>query len=161
MIQEKVEEVNYIIEYKDYIIGFLTLLCSFFYYRMKKKDESIKSKELELEKIKDKVSEKKYKLYNDMYDVIFNLINTENTSILDIRSNLLKIKKELFIYAPEEILLNFLYWEKKAKEEKDLDIKDFILRYLKILALIRKDMGNENSTIDAEDIYESLTINEP
>ncbi len=72
MIQEKVEEVNYIIEYKDYIIGFLTLLCSFFYYRMKKKDESIKSKELELEKIKDKISEKKYKLYNDMYDVVFN-----------------------------------------------------------------------------------------
>lgn len=160
MVQDKVEQVNYVIEYKDYIIAFLTVICTIAFYLLKKKDESVKLKEAELKSIKEKLSDKKYHLYDRMYTIVFDLIKKKNISQNKITEELIDIKKEMFIYAPDEILLNFLDWNNNVTE-KGLDansVNENMMKYFKILSLIRKDMGNENSTIDSEDIFKSLII---
>lgn len=157
MIQDKVEQVNYVIEYKDYIIGFLTIICTIIFYLMKKKDETIKEKESEIKSIKEKLSDKKYNLYHRMYSVIFDLVKKQNISQKKLVEELIDIKKEMFIYAPDEILLNFLDWNESV-QQKGVDVNENMMKYFKILSLIRKDMGNENSIIDSEDIFKSLLI---
>lgn len=160
MTQDKVEQVNYVLEYKDYIIGFLTIVCTIIFYLMKKKDETIKRKDDEIKAIQEKLSDKKYNLYDRMYSVVFDLVKKQNASQNKIREELIDIKKEMFIYAPDEILLNFLDWNNNVQVNglEANSVNESMMKYFKILSLIRKDMGNENSIIDAEDIFKSLII---
>lgn len=158
MVQDKVEQINYIIlTYKDFIIGIVTIICVYAFYLIKKKDDTIKQKEHELKSIQEKLSDKKYNLYNRMYSVLFDLVKKQNISQKKLTEELIDIKKEMFIYAPDEILLNFLDWNKNV-QEKGVDVNENMMKYFKILSLIRKDMGNENSLIDSRDIFESLII---
>ena len=122
-------------------------------YFLKKKDETIKRKDDEIKAIQEKLSDKKYNLYDRMYSVVFDLVKKQNASQNKIREELIDIKKDMFIYAPDEILLNFLDWNNDV-QESGLDansVNEKMMKYFKILSLIRKDMGNENSIIDAED----------
>ncbi|WP_338732033.1 hypothetical protein [Mangrovimonas cancribranchiae] len=160
MTQDEVEQVNYALEYKDYIIGFLTIVCTVIFYLMKKKDETIKRKEEEIKAIQEKLSDKKYNLYHRMYSVVFDLIKKKNISQQKLTEELIDIKKEMFIYAPDDVLLNFLDWNNNV-QENGLDtntVNENMMKYFKILSLIRKDMGNHKTIIDAEDIFKSLII---
>ncbi len=160
MIQDNVEEINYILTYKDFIIGIGTIICVYAFYLIKNKNETIKHKDSEIKSIQEKLSDKKYNLYHRMYSVVFDLVKKKNISQSKLTEELIDIKKEMFIYAPDEILLNFLDWDDNVKEnglEANI-VNENMMKYFKILSLIRKDMGNEKSIIDAEDIFKSLIV---
>lgn len=152
------DTVNYLLEYKDYIIAVFTLVIGYLYYRLKKKNE-------EFNAIKEKLSEKKYNLYSELYSVFFDLIKAKNQNKngkakmnKSLADKLIDIKKEMFIYAPDEILVKFLKWNEKINQTEN--ILENMLEFFDILVSIRKDMGNEKTIIDSEDILKSILISE-
>ena len=158
MIQDKVEQVNYLILYSEYIIGLWTLIIGYLYYRLKKKKDELKS-------VQEKLSEQKYKLYNELYSVFFDLIKAKNKSKnkkakmnISLANKLVDIKKDMFIYAPDEILIKFLQWNKQINEADN--ILENMMDFFDILVSIRKDMGNDKTIISNEDILESILISE-
>jgi len=152
--------VNYLIDYKDYIIGFFTLVIGYLYYRLRKKND-------ELISIKEKLSDKKYNLYNSLYSVFFKLIkdvketnkNKIQKAEKELVEKLLEIKKEMFIYAPDEVLLKFLKWNENI-DNKEVSTEENMKLFFKILVLIRKDMGNKNTIVNEEDILKSILISD-
>lgn len=158
MMDKEIESVNYLIEYKDYIIGIWTLIIGYLYFRLNKKTDELKS-------VKDKLSDQKYKLYNELYSVFFDLIKAKNKSNgqkakmnTSLANKLVDIKKDMFIYAPDDILIKFLHWNKQINEADN--ILENMMEFFDILVEIRKDMGNEKTIISNEDILESILISE-
>lgn len=160
MTDKEIESINYIIQYKDYIIGVFTLVIGYLYYRLRKKND-------ELISVKEKLSDKKYNLYNSLYSVFFKLIKdakeTNKHKIekaeKELTEKLLDIKKEMFIYAPDEVLLKFLKWNENINK-KEVSIEENMQLFFNILVLIRKDMGNKNTIVNEEDILKSILISE-
>ena len=150
MTQEKVEQVNYIIQYKDYIIWFLGVVVMLFGFVIKSQYEKIKG-------IKSQLSNKKYELYLKVYTVFFELVEKKSKNenpVKKIEKLISEIKKEMFIYAPDNIIKKFLEWNNNDNEEENtLKRLDF---FNELLILIRKDMGNPKSKITKDDLIRSV-----
>jgi chorismate mutase len=112
----------------------------------------------ELKNIRGQLSEKKYKLYSEAYDIIFQILkNTKNTvkiSEQELINKMIEINKDMFIYAPDNIIRKFIEW-KNCTSENPTNMKHFKI-YLELLIMIRKDMGNKKSLIKEKDILRSI-----
>lgn len=109
------------------------------------------------EKIKtarNQLSDKKYKLYHEIFSVFFDLIKGEkrlkNKGSTNTVSQLIDIKKDMLIYAPDDIVKKFQEWNNYISNNEG-DIKHAYI-YLELFVLIRKDMGQKKTEISESDI---------
>ncbi len=135
----------------DILVTVLTFIAAGLGYVIKEQLEKIKT-------IQNQLSDRKYKLYHEIYSVFFDLLKqqkglqkkTEN----DLAVRLVDIKKDLFIYAPDNIVKKFLEWNRYINNYFG-DIKHIAV-FLELFVLIRKDMGNRKSDITNLDILRSI-----
>ena len=157
MTQDKVDQINYLIEYRDYIIYSAGVVLTVLAFIIKIQYEKIKD-------IKSILSQRKYELYEKVYSILFKLIEKEKLSISKSKNKqsievlILDIKKEMFIYAPDKIIKQFLNWsnniDKETNEFKRME------NFNEILILIRKDMGNQWTKINKDDVIRSILSTE-
>lgn len=131
----------------EVLVAVLTIVSGGLGYTIKDQREKIRS-------IQKQLSDKKYKVYHELYSIYFDLLkqqkNFQRKNEIELINRLIDVKKDLLIYAPDQIVLKFLDWNKRLNNNPD-DLKNFYI-YLEILTLIRKDMGQSKSEINELDI---------
>lgn len=103
----------------------------------------------------NKVNDKKYKVYSEILDVLFDLIKKQKglptTSSNDMVQRFIDIKRDLLLYGNDRSVRKFFEWEMaQDKGGRRLWIM------AELAALVRKDMGNRWTRITADDILKSL-----
>ena len=138
-------------EYKDLILWALGICSTYLFFVLQKKNDKIKN-------IESQLSDKKYKVYHDIFSTIFDLLKDskkikpiDNSELVE---RLIDIKKDMIIYAPDEVLRKFLQWQNFVGDNPS-DQGHFNI-YLDLLVLIRKDMGNSKTEINKDDILRSI-----
>lgn len=130
------------------ITGLLSIAVPFLLYKIQRQNDEIKA-------IREKVSDKQFKAYTDMFDLFFELfkeqIPTLKTS--DKRVNeLIEIQKSFLIYASDNVLNKYIDW----KESIGKSNAGNLLPLLELFPLIRKDMGHKDTTFTAKDMLKIL-----
>jgi hypothetical protein len=136
------------------LVALLTLITAALGYVVREQREKIKN-------IQNQLSEKKYKVYNDIYTIFFDLFKQQKgivkkEKIEDMGLRMIDIKKELFIYAPDVVLTKFLEWNNIVSN--DSSNKKHFKVYLELFILIRKDMGHKKTKISANDVLKSIVL---
>jgi len=120
----------------------LLILSSGLGYIIKRQHEKIKE-------IKLLLFDKKYILYNKIYNIFFDIIksNKGNKSVNQsaFTKKFIDIKKDLLIYAPDHIVLKFIEWHQSNFENNHLKNS---VKLFELYSLIRKDMGYPKSKIN-------------
>lgn len=131
----------------EVLVAVLTIVAGGLGYTIRDQREKIRS-------IQKQLSDKKYKVYHELYSIYFDLLkqqkNFQRKNENELINRLIDVKKDLLIYAPDQIVIKFLDWNKRLNNNPD-DLKNFFI-YLEILTLIRKDMGQTKSEINEMDI---------
>lgn len=131
----------------EVLVAVLTIVSGGLGYTIKDQREKIRS-------IQKQLSDKKYKVYHELYSIYFDLLkqqkNFQRKNENELINRLIDVKKDLLIYAPDQIVIKFLDWNKRLNNNPD-DLKNFYI-YLQILTLVRKDMGQSKSEINELDI---------
>lgn len=139
------------ISLSDILISVLTLISALLGYIIKEQIEKIRT-------IQNQLSDKKYKLYHEIYAVFFDLLKQQKgmqeKSNNELALRLVDIKKDLFIYAPDNLVKKFLEWNRFINNNSN-DIKHIII-FLDLFVLIRKDMGHKKTEIVNLDILRSI-----
>lgn len=110
--------------------------------------------------IRNQLSEKKYHLYNELFGIFFDIIKQQKNKGIDeeytseLGKKIIDLKKDLFIYAPDNIVKKFLEWGKFVSNNPG-NIQHFKL-FLELFVLIRKDMGNSKTKINEQDVLRSM-----
>lgn len=122
----------------------------------------LQRKNEKLKIIKEKISDKKYEAYNDVLSIFFDLFknvkNFKNLNEKQLGNKIIDLKKFLVLYANDDILKKFFEWNKSAQTEENR-LAQFE-QYLELMILIRKDMGNPDTKITADEILRSLADSE-
>lgn len=144
------------ISLSEILVAVLGILAAGLGYIIKEQRDKINS-------IKKQLSEKKYKVYHEIYSIFFDLFKQQKglqkkEHINTIGSRLIDIKKDLFIYAPDIIINKFTEWNNSIDSEQG-GIKHITV-FLELFILIRKDMGHEKTEIVPLDILRSIMIND-
>lgn len=117
----------------------------------------IRQRNEEIQLIQNKLSDKKYAVYSEVLTILFDVMYSQKgLRILDkdeLPKRLLEVKKNLIIYAPDEIFKKFLDWNVAAQKAEGLAHS---LLFFELILLIRKDMGNKFTTVTIDDIIRSI-----
>lgn len=106
-----------------------------------------------LKNIESQLSDKKYKMYSELIHIFFDVklaskLGTEMSNA-ELAIKIIGIKKEMYLYAPDEVFRQFIEWL------LNLDVHenqvDHFNDYYKLITLIRRDMGNKNTKITRDD----------
>jgi hypothetical protein len=139
------------ISLSDVLVAILTFVAGGLGYVIKEQYEKIKT-------IQNQLSDKKYKVYHEIYSVFFDLLKQQKGFQKKNDSNfvlqLIDIKKDLFIYAPDIIVKKFMEWNGYINNNLG-DIRH-IKVFLELFVLIRKDMGQSKTDITSLDILRSI-----
>ena len=114
--------------------------------------------------VKNQLSEKKYKVYYEVYSIIFDIIKDQKelseTEIVadDLVKRIIDIKKDLLIYAPDNIVQKFVEWNQMTLSDST-GINHFSA-YLELFTLIRQDMGHQKTEISNKDILRAIMVSE-
>lgn len=134
------------IPYKEILLLLLGTLSTFLLWRLQHQKDRIKN-------IESQLSERKYKLYSELIYLIFDVMNSNKLDIKltqnEILKRILNIKKEMFIYAPDEVFRAFTKWTLELKKA-DIGVNHF-KKYFEVMKLARKDMGQISTKIDLDD----------
>jgi hypothetical protein len=145
------DNVTYSISLSEILVAVLFLISGALGYIIKRQHDKIKDIQL-------KLSDRKHDLYMKMYNVIFDIIkdqktsgNTKGSDEADkkIGLDLIEIKKDLLLYAPDNVVKQFIEWNRYNNNNPGN--KDHFKYYLKALMLLRKDMGQKNTSINETD----------
>ena len=144
------------ISLSEILVGVLGIISAGLGYVIKEQRDKITS-------IQKQLSDKKYKLYHEIYSIFFDLFKQQKglqkkEHVNTIGSRLIDIKKDLFIYAPDIIINKFTEWNNSVESEQG-GIKHITV-FLELFILIRKDMGHEKTEIAPLDILRSIMIND-
>lgn len=135
----------------DILIGVITLIAAGLGYVIKEQRDKIKS-------IQDQLSEKKYGLYNEIFSIFFDLLKGQKglkqSDHSDLPGRIIDIKKDLFIYAPDEVANKFIEWTRFISNNTG-DLKHAGI-YLELFVLIRKDMGHSKTKLTEEDFLKAI-----
>lgn len=134
------------IPYNQILLLLLSTLSAFLIWRLQYQKEKIKG-------IENQLSDKKYKMYSELLYILFDISNaqtlgntvTEN----DILKRILEIKRDMFLYAPDNVFKTFTKWTLYLNENGN-NVNHFKI-YFELLKLVRKDMGQINTKIDLKD----------
>lgn len=119
-------------------------------YFLKKKDD-------ELTLVKNKLSDKKHDTYSDIIGLFFDLLK-ENKGLakidnFQIKGRAIDIKKNILLLAPDNIIFKYFEFEETASAQtRSLTI----VKYLELVVLIRKDMGNPKTLLTVEKLLKAL-----
>lgn len=140
------------ISLSEILVGVMGILAAGLGYVIKEQRDKINS-------IQRQLSEKKYKVYHEIYSIFFDLFKQQKglqkkEQINTIGARLIDIKKDLFIYAPDNIINKFNEWNNFLNNQPN-DIRHVNI-FLDLFILIRKDMGHEKTEIVGLDILRSI-----
>lgn len=143
--------MEYSISLSEILVAVLIIVSSGLGFIIKEQKEKLKS-------IKSQLSDKKYKLYHDVYSLFFDLIKSEKgvkkQNIKAIGTRIIDIKKDLLIYAPDLIVQKFIEWNRYLSNHEG-DMRHAKL-FLELYILIRKDMGHPKTLINESDILKLI-----
>ena len=124
----------------------LGTLSTFLIWRVQHQKDKIKD-------IESQLSEKKYQLYSQLVYVIFDIMNAgklgKPLSEKELLKRMLDIKKDMFLYAPDEVFKTFTKWT-LAINNTENSITHFKL-YFEVMKMARKDMGQSSTKIQLKD----------
>jgi hypothetical protein len=127
------------------ISAIATLTCAVFGAMLHRKTERIKIMEGQL-------SEKRYLAYAKLYDFFYEMfkgqMDNKNTNNKEMRNKLLDAKKELIMYASDDVVFAL---NKYLSSLTDANLPTQLDYFLDIMLLIRKDMCRK-SKISRDDI---------
>jgi len=134
------------VPYKEISLLILGTLSTFLIWKIQHQKEKIKD-------IENLVSEKKYKLYSELIYIFFDIANADKLGKKMTERELLKrildIKKDMFLYAPDEIFKMFTKWTLELNKPNG-SINQF-KTYFKLIKLVRADMGQSKTRIELDD----------
>jgi len=141
------------ISLSEIIIVIMTIITGGLGYIIREQREKIKL-------IQNQLSEKKYKVYHEIYAIFFDLFKeqkglSKTSKVNDVASRMIDVKKDLFIYAPDNIVNKFLEWNNIVTN--DATNKKHFNVYLELFILIRKDMGHKETKLVPNDVLRSIT----
>ncbi len=153
--KNKTEIIDEKIPYKEILLSLLGTLSAFLIWRVQHQKDKIKD-------IESQLSEKKYKLYSEIVYLIVDLsmaskIGEKPLTEKDIQKRLLTAKREMFLYAPDNIFKTYTAWTLELQGPTP-GVSHF-KTYFKMMKLIRKDMGFGSSKINLEDFMLFLMQN--
>lgn len=137
--------------YFPIIISFLGLLSTALFFVIKRKDE-------ELNRVRQKVSDKKHDTYSEAIEIYFELLKDhKGLKIVDntqLTHRYIDIKKNILLFASDPIIFKFFDFEKCP----DNGLK--IYKYCELIVLMRKDMGNVKTKLNAKSMLRTLLTDE-
>lgn len=130
--------------YKEILLLFLTTLTGYLVWRVQYQKDRLKT-------IESQLSDKKYRMYSELIHIYFDITYSsrfgKTISNEDIAKRFIEIKKDMFLYASDDIFKQFIEWSLKTNDNSVEHFKE----YFRLITLIRKDMGNENTKIKLDD----------
>lgn len=139
--------------FSELAVGILALISAVLVCIIKMQHDKISS-------IKNQLSDKKYKVYNEIFTVFFDLMRVGKGYIPNDRNlpdRIIQIKKDLLIYGTDDINKKFIEWHISCSTPNQfLNLKN----YLSLFLLIRKDMGYKTSKLTENDILDIITGNQ-
>lgn len=134
----------------------LAAIVAIFIYFLKKKDD-------ELNLIKNKISDEKYKTYFDIVSIFFDLLKNSKGLAIHSKDNLtnryIDIKKNLLLLGSDEVIKKFTEFDKQlVSNDSDALLK--VSNWLELFILIRKDSGNPKTSLTTDDVLKSIMATE-
>lgn len=131
---------------KEVLLLILGTLSTFLIWRVQHQKEKIRNVESQL-------SDRKYQMYSELVYILFDISGGEKigkkVSQRDLLKRILAIKKDMFIYAPDNIFKKFTDWTLEI-ENNNGSVNHFKV-YFELMKLVRKDMGQKNTKISIDD----------
>jgi hypothetical protein len=119
----------------------------------------LQRKNEQLKIIKEKISDKKYESYNEVLTIFFDIFKSikkfKNLNEKTLGNKIIDIKRFLLLYANDDILKKFFEWNETSQNEEN-KLAQFE-KYLELIILIRKDMGNPDTKLTTDEILRSLS----
>ena len=133
------------------LVSLLTISSAIFIVVLQRKTERIKI-------IENQLSEKKYKAYSELVGIFYNIFkDVKNNTPADngnLISQLIDVKKDLFIYGSDDVFRKFTTWLSFSTEnQNDLNHMNY---FLDLMLEIRKDMGKKNTSLTKNEIMLNL-----
>lgn len=143
------------IPYKEILLLILGTVSTFLIWRLQHQKEKIKN-------IESQLSDRKYKMYSELIYIIFDISGGSKigkvVSEKEVLKRILDIKRDMFIYAPDEIFKTFTEWTLQLNKQ-DGTVNHFET-YFKLMKLVRKDMGQTKTKIELDDFMLFFMQNE-
>jgi hypothetical protein len=134
------------IPYKEISLLILGTLSTFLIWRIQYQKDKIKN-------IESQLSDRKYKMYSELIYLIFDITNAEKLgeeiTEQDILKRILGIKRDMFLYAPDEMFKTFTNWTLELKDQTN-GTRHF-KTYFELMKLARQDMGQIKTKIKLDD----------
>jgi hypothetical protein len=131
---------------KEILVIILGGLSTFLIWRIQYQKEKIKN-------IESQLSEKKFQMYSELIYVLFDLTNGpkigKKVSERELLKRIFAIKRDMFIYAPDEIFIKFKDWTLELTDNNSSTTH--MKTYFELMKLARKDMGQKNSKLTLDD----------
>lgn len=136
---------------KDILLLGLGFVVTILTLRIQTQKDKIKS-------IENQLSDMKYKMYHEVFALLYDAFKRQKELIDEKQFNIIEraldLKKDMVIYAPDEVLKKFFEWLEYISENPG-DIKHFAI-YLDLMIEIRKDMGHKNTKTTQEELLMSF-----
>jgi hypothetical protein len=134
------------IPYKELLLLILGSLSTYLIWRVQYQKDKLKS-------IESQLSDKKYKMYSQLIYIFFDVALESKTGVeisqAEIIRRVIDIKKDMYLYAPDDIFKKFTDWLVNVNKH-DNPTKHFY-DYYELIKLIRKDMGNKQTKLTLDD----------
>ncbi|CAN1484788.1 hypothetical protein MCEGE10_00024 [Flavobacteriaceae bacterium] len=134
------------IPFREISLLILGSLTTFLIWRIQHQKEKIKN-------IESQLSVRKYKMYSELIYLLFDITNAEKigetVTQQEILKRILGIKKDMFLYAPDEMFKTFTKWTLELG--KQTDSTTHFKTYFELMKLARKDMGQKETKIKLDD----------
>lgn len=141
---------------KEILLLILGTLSTFLIWRVQFQKDKIKNIETQL-------SEKKFQIYSELVYIIFDMMHGEKigkkVSDKELLKRILDIKKNMFLYASDEMFESFKNWTLDLQKPGNNGV-DHFKKYFELMKLVRKDMGQSNSKISLDDFMIYIMQNE-
>lgn len=139
--------MEYSISLSEILVAVLTITAAGLGFIIREQKEKIST-------IQNQLSDKKYKLYHDIYSVFFNILKGqkgfEKTEEDKLAIFIMDIKKDILIYAPDEVVKKYFEWNRFVSNNGS-DIQHAKI-FLELFILIRKDMGHRDTSVTESEI---------
>ena len=135
-----------IFPYKEVLLLVLGTLSTYLIWRVQYQKDKMKN-------IENLISEKKYKLYSEFVYLIFDALHGEKidkkVTDKELVKRIVDIKRDLFLYANDDIFRKFIEWSIKTKNEDNKT--EHFKTYYELMRLAREDMGQVKTNISLDE----------
>ena len=130
--------------YKEILLLVLGSLSTYLIWRVQYQKDRLKT-------IESQLSEKKYKMYSEVIHIFFDMSKKNGVDfefpLDDIVNRIGNIKKDMFLYAPDNIFLKFKDWAVCVTSGNG---SHFHI-YYELISLIRREFGYKNTKISFDE----------